>query len=56
LLDEVHQVIGMEGVFGRDAQDGPAETFEYLVSFFIALLDFGQFMNAAINFDDEPRA
>lgn len=49
-------MVGVKGVSGGDAQDGPTETFEHLVTFFIALPDFGQVMNPAINLDDEPRA
>ena len=55
-LDEVHQVIGVKGGFGGDAKDCPSIGDEFGVALGVTQLDFGQFMNAAINLDDEPRA
>ena len=49
-------MVGVKGVFGRDTEYGPAETFKQFVTFFIAFLDFGPVINATINLDDKSCA
>lgn len=49
-------MVWMERFFGRDAKDGPTETFKHLVTLFIAVLHFGQVVNAAVNLNDKASA